>query len=443
MKFFPWFRPFLLALIAMATSSAVAETRMQVAVGSTPVYSAPSTDAHKLGNATSGHILFVERVDGDWAAIAPPESVDLWLNKDFIEGNRVVAKSIQVRAGPGIQYDAVGTLERGAPVMPRGEEGEWCKISPPSSSILWVRKNDLSEVAAHTAPIGAVATVPPPPEPVAAPTPAPVPATEVAAVPAPETEMASTPEPILIAASVPNPTPPPAAPAPTPTIVAPAPAAPVPAATVPAPTQPRAAAAPAPIAAAKPQPVPQPQVARAQPKATPRAMPPAAPTLRPATSLPSSAPRTAATGAGAPPPTPQPVRPRVMPVVTKAVPATAGTVAAHKSRNLDVQVDPALVEDLDLADLPNQGKGLQVEGELRNSPFMAASPSRYRLVDEDEDGMIEMVCHVHGNPEELRQYVGQGVSIRGREYWVEDSDMPVVVVGRIVPLAPANEPVTY
>ena len=93
------------------------------------------------------------------------------------------------------------------------------------------------------------------------------------------------------------------------------------------------------------------------------------------------------------------------------------------------------MDDLDLEDLPNQGKSVQVEGELRNAPFMAGSPSRYRLQARDEDGVLEMVCHVHGDSEILRDYVGKGVAIRGREYWVEESDMPVVVVGQIAPLA--------
>ena len=78
-----------------------------------------------------GEILFVSRMEGDWAALSPPDRIGLWLNKDFVEGNRVVARSIQLRAGPGIQYDVVGSLERGAPVMPRGEEGEWCQIGRP------------------------------------------------------------------------------------------------------------------------------------------------------------------------------------------------------------------------------------------------------------------------------------------------------------------------
>ena len=103
-----------------------------------------------------------------------------------------------------------------------------------------------------------------------------------------------------------------------------------------------------------------------------------------------------------------------------------------------MSVEQALVDDLDLdEDIPDQGKAVQVEGELRNAPFMAASPSRYRL-QETNDGVLEMVCHVHGDSEILRDYVGKGVAIRGREYWVEESDMPVVVVGQIAPLA-AND----
>ncbi len=94
----------------MASTPASAETRMQVAVGSTPVYTQPSADAQRAGKVSSGEILFVSRVEGDWAAISAPDRMDVWLNKDFIEGNRVIAKTIQVRAGPGIQHDVVGIV---------------------------------------------------------------------------------------------------------------------------------------------------------------------------------------------------------------------------------------------------------------------------------------------------------------------------------------------
>ena len=149
--------------------------------------------------------------------------------------------------------------------------------------------------------------------------------------------------------------------------------------------------------------------------------------LRPATALPAQVPPPAAA--------------QVAP--TAPAPPTA---ERPKPRRTEIEVDPALVDDLNLEDLPNQGKTVQVEGELRNAPFMAGSPSRYRLQARDENGVLEMVCHVHGHSAQLRPFVGKAIAIRGREYWVEDSDMPVVVVGQIEPQTPAGneyEPVMF
>ena len=410
------------ALLALAGAPVHAQTRMQAATA-TPLHTQPSAGSQQVGLATVGEILFVSRLEGDWAAIAPPDRFDLWLNQDFIEGNRVIAKSIQVRSGPGAQYDVVGMLERGAPVMPRGEDGDWRNIAPPSSAILWVRQKDLTEVRAATTPIQEVAPVPesaPPPLSVQAPTPTASPAVATleptpapAATPPAAAPPAPTAKPVQVAASKP------AAAKPT------APAAPR---TAPKPASPPATPAPKPVQTAL---APAAGPTPAAPRTT-------APALRPATALPASKPTTppaatrpAKTGRRAPPPVPT------------AVPAPASAVAAQKAKTVDVEVAPALVEDLDLADLPNQGQPIQIEGQLRNAPFMAGSPSRYRLLSKSEEGVLEMTCHVHGDSAELRLYVGQGVSIRGREYWVEDSDMPVVVVGQIVPLAPASEPVMF
>ena len=416
----------LLALLAMAPASAIAETRMQVSVASTPVYTQPSANAQEIGKASSGEIVFVSRIEGEWAAIAPLDRHSVWLNKDFVEGNRVIAKNIQVRSGPGVQYDVVGSLERGAPVMPLGEEGEWCKIAPPSSATLWVRTRDLSEIATHTTPIRDVETITTPviqAEPVSIPAPPAAPEIAPPAAPQPEPD-------VQAVASAPPPTEPPPASS-TPVKVAPstpnAPAAPKPA---PRPSLPT------------PPPVSSPMASSAAP-ARP-VVESAPPTLRPAIALPNTTPHRI------PAPAPQgitkPIPPRPTVVrrpTSKVVPAPAAAVVAHKPKALEVQVEQSLVDDLDLdAEIPSQGKAVQVEGELRNAPFMAGSPSRYRLVTK-EDGIIEMVCHVHGNSADLRGYVGKGVSIRGREFWVETSDMPVVVVGQIVPLAPANEPVLF
>lgn len=156
---------FLAALSAWTAGPVLAQTRMQVSAVSAAVHTQPSANSQQIGQANAGEILFVTRIEGEWAAISPPDRFDLWLNQDFIEGNRVLANNLPVRAGPGVQYDVVCTLARGAPVLPRGESGDWRKIAPPSSAVLWVRKQDLSDVRAPAAPLppvaAPVAAVPP------------------------------------------------------------------------------------------------------------------------------------------------------------------------------------------------------------------------------------------------------------------------------------------
>lgn len=441
-----------LALLAAGTAGARAETRMQVSAASASIRTQPAADAPAIGRATAGEILFVSYVEGDWAAISPPDRIDLWLNKDFIEDSRVIARSIQLRAGPGVQHPVVGVLERGAPVLARGEEGDWCKIAAPSSATLWIKKNDLADVQAPSKPIQAVAPVPEPappaPEPAIAPpppAPRPEPRPEPVAPPSEVAIVAPVPAPMPVPAAAPAPPP---APKPVPRIAASRPQTnPPPARTQTAPSAAPSAPPFAPAPAAQPiaRPTPPPPAVAAHP--TVAARPPAAPTLRPATGLPvqSRPPRATSRPAAATTRPAPAARPAARPAAQVAAPG-APPVAKPRPRRIEVEVDPDLVDDLDLEDLPNQGRPVRVEGELRNAPFMAGSPSRYRLQARDETGVLEMICHVHGDSAQLRRFVGKTIAIRGREYWVEDSDMPVVVVGQVEPQTPSGneyEPVMF
>ena len=343
------------ALLAWAWTGASGELRMQVRPAGAVIRSRPGLDAPAVDQSAAGEIVFVDRLEGEWAAISPPDRVSLWINREFVGGNRVVGRGIQIRSGPGLHHDVVGTLDRGALVMPRGEEGEWLSIAPPSSATLWVKTSDLAEMR----PRGEM-----PFDPIAsAPSPSPAPAT----------------------AAPPPPPSPPATASATPPARRPDPVAP---------SAPAGAPSPAPSA---PPPAP-------RPASAPVAAPPAPPPQRPATPIVAAIP--------APP---QPAAPR------QPLP--------------DADVDPALVRQLKLVQTPNQGAPVQLVGELRAAPFASASPSRYRLISTG-GRTVETLCHVHGHSPDLRGFVGKRVVLRGREYWVCRSDLPVVVVGQIYPAAP-------
>jgi hypothetical protein len=69
--------------------------------------------------------------------------VELWVHREFIKDNQVMAPKLYVRGGPGINYTVVGTLLRGDTITPKGDFGEWIKIVPPAGCSLWVNRSYL------------------------------------------------------------------------------------------------------------------------------------------------------------------------------------------------------------------------------------------------------------------------------------------------------------
>jgi len=378
-------------VVGLAAGMASAQTRMQV-TASTPIRARAEVSAPELGTANPGEIVFVMSTSGTFSAIEPPERVGLWVNRDFVEGNRVIAKSVQLRTGPGLEHDVAGSLSRGAAIMKISEQGEWLQISPPSSSQVYVLSSMLKAVPVATEPIGEVETVADvvPVAPTVAPTPA-APVYEEAPV-AP-----------VVAATPPPPPPPPAqAAVPTPKISPSVPGVepvkkPI---ELPAPIPPEKI-----VATSKPMPAA--PAAAPQPVARPAA--PARP-IRPAVG-------------GTAPTQPVSVPGAVLRPNPPARPAAAAPLPA---------VDEALVRQLSLDPASRvQGKRVRVSGELRQDPFRSKSPSRFRLLSR-EGGSLEVLCDVHGDSAVLRPFVGKQVTLRGQAYRIEDSDIPVVVIGQVL-----------
>jgi len=78
------------------------------------------------------------------------------------------------------------------------------------------------------------------------------------------------------------------------------------------------------------------------------------------------------------------------------------------------------------------GKAVQYEGTLRRSGFVWRRPSRYRLVRFDAAGRAFTSCYVLGNETQLAGITGQKLLIKGREYWIQGAQHPVVVPEQIV-----------
>jgi uncharacterized protein YgiM (DUF1202 family) len=85
-----------------------------------------------------------------WAKIALPSTVHVWVNGKFIdESSKVVsAKKLNLRAGPGENYSVLGVLEKGTPVSEVETKGDWKKIEAPTNTYAFVAAMYLKQEAA-------------------------------------------------------------------------------------------------------------------------------------------------------------------------------------------------------------------------------------------------------------------------------------------------------
>ncbi|MCX7817813.1 MAG: SH3 domain-containing protein [Kiritimatiellae bacterium] len=143
---------------------------------------------------------------------------------------------------------------------------------------------------------------------------------------------------------------------------------------------------------------------------------PAVPADRPA-AVPAASPPLASSPSGSTPVASRPPPPPVPPPAVAVPPPPP--------------VAPQYVPtDLRLAPVDNQGAVVQREGRVRATMLTLGRPSRYQLVDET-GGAAETSCYLRGNDAQLQSFLERRLRIRGRQYWVQGSRYPVVVVDQI------------
>jgi len=168
-----------------------------------------------------------------WAKIAFPTNAHVWVSSLFLDATNstVMAKKLNLRAGPGENYSVLGVIERGTPINAVTVKGTWTEIDPPATAYAFIAAMYLKQEASgnlatnvppstetQPAPESApapttvaeappVVTEPVTPPPAPAPAPVPVPITE-APTPAPavtDTNVAAPASTNLVAAVTPTP----------------------------------------------------------------------------------------------------------------------------------------------------------------------------------------------------------------------------------------------
>jgi uncharacterized protein YgiM (DUF1202 family) len=89
-----------------------------------------------------------------WAKIALPASVDVWVNSSYIDEatKTIKPKKLNLRAGPGENYSVIGVIERGTPVTESGTKGSWTKIDAPTNAYAFIAALYLKQEASGNVP---------------------------------------------------------------------------------------------------------------------------------------------------------------------------------------------------------------------------------------------------------------------------------------------------
>ena len=147
------------ALLAAASTMLSAQTPVRVTADNVNLRAKALLTSEVVVQARYDERLSAFEIGEEWVEVAAPAAADLWVTKSFVQmpANTIGANRVNVRAGPGINYNVVCTLALGDVVEPRGEEvAEWLKIAPPASARLWISR-EYVEILSGDAPAVAAA----------------------------------------------------------------------------------------------------------------------------------------------------------------------------------------------------------------------------------------------------------------------------------------------
>jgi SH3-like domain-containing protein len=142
------------ATVAAAADPLTPMQKMRVTGDRVNLRSRPSLTGELAGQVRQGDELNAYPVSSEtareWRAVEAPEWVECWVRGNYLEGNEVVPETLNVRAGPSLNYGVIATVKRGDRVTIKATESEWTQITPPPGSAVWISTAYVEPVSIPT-----------------------------------------------------------------------------------------------------------------------------------------------------------------------------------------------------------------------------------------------------------------------------------------------------
>lgn len=138
-----------LALLALAASALGAQAQELVSVRSPVVNlrAAPGTGGEVLWQVTRGYPLQVLERQGDWIRVRDFEGDEGWVAARVTGGERyhvVRARTLNLRSGPGLEWQVVGNARYGDVLATVRRQGDWVQLrAPDGNGTVWAASEHL------------------------------------------------------------------------------------------------------------------------------------------------------------------------------------------------------------------------------------------------------------------------------------------------------------
>jgi len=140
--------PVLLCSIAITAlfsgSPVLAADYVSVIGDNVNVRSGPGTNYQVAMELFAGYPLKVVTTQGDWLKIVDFENDSGWIHNSLVEpGNTVIVngeKSVNMRAEPSTTSNIIATVDRGVVMTKLESQGKWLKLKHASGLIGWIYK---------------------------------------------------------------------------------------------------------------------------------------------------------------------------------------------------------------------------------------------------------------------------------------------------------------
>ncbi|MGA0332681.1 MAG: SH3 domain-containing protein [Kiritimatiellia bacterium] len=100
-----------------------------------------SLESDVVSQADYGQVLEAVSIEEKWVQVKASPDLAVWVYAPLLfEDREVRAPELNLRSGPGTQFDILGELKRGHPVTVLESLQEWRRIEVPDSVTLWISR---------------------------------------------------------------------------------------------------------------------------------------------------------------------------------------------------------------------------------------------------------------------------------------------------------------